>query len=64
MQDHIKKALRTDTYNGLTDYMANQAELVGVPAGIPVILPSSFSGSPTAMHQYYQYTNGLNTEIF
>ena len=46
--------LRVELYQGLSDYIDNQAEMNGVRIGRRIILPSSFIGSPRAMQQYYQ----------
>lgn len=46
-----QKNLRTELYKGLMDHMENVAANQNVPAGIPVILPSSFSGSPRNMRE-------------
>ena len=45
--------LRVDAYNGLMDYLNRGADNNTEP-GVPVILPSSFTGSPRNMHQYFQ----------
>ena len=46
-----QKQLRVDSYTGLMDHINNRAENAGVKAGKPIILPSSFLGSPRAMQQ-------------
>ena len=46
--------LRADSYQGLLDYVNNGAAECNLPAGRPVILPSSFNGSPRNMHQNFQ----------
>lgn len=46
--------LRASEYQGLMDYMQTAAEAAGVRAGVPVILPSSFEGSPRNMHEKCQ----------
>lgn len=43
-----------DLYQGLADHIANVAEGAGVQAGVPVILPSSFEGSPRNMKERLQ----------
>ena len=43
--------LRVELYQGLHDHMENSARNTGLPAGIPVILPSSFEGSPRNMKE-------------
>ena len=40
-----QKKLRAELYNGLADFI-NAGNEAGVQAGVPVILPSSFEGSP------------------
>ncbi|XP_071581345.1 uncharacterized protein [Temnothorax nylanderi] len=39
---------------GLMDHLDNRAQNEGITAGIPVILPSSFMGSPRNMQERYQ----------
>ncbi|VDK43225.1 unnamed protein product, partial [Cylicostephanus goldi] len=51
MRTH-QKELRIDSYRGLMDHLAS--DNVDGPPGQRVILPSSFPGSPRAMHQSYQ----------
>src|SRR5277367_5278029 len=46
-----QKQLRTELYQGLADHMENVAQNAGLHAGIPVILPSSFEGSPRNMRE-------------
>ena len=46
--------LHVAQYNGLMDYITNRAERENITVGTPVILPSSFIGSPRAMKQGYQ----------
>ena len=46
--------LRVAHYKGLTDYVQRRSAQTGTQFGIPIILPSSFIGSPRAMHQNYQ----------
>ncbi|GBM30630.1 hypothetical protein AVEN_18321-1 [Araneus ventricosus] len=43
--------LRTELYQGLMDHLENEAQNAVVRAGIPVILPSSFEGSPRNMRE-------------
>ncbi|XP_011858618.1 PREDICTED: uncharacterized protein LOC105556155 [Vollenhovia emeryi] len=38
--------IRAELYSGLMDHLHNRAQNEGITAGIPVILPSSFMGSP------------------
>lgn len=47
-----QKELRAETYKGLQDYMLNDEQ--GFAPGVPVILPSTFIGSPRNMIQNYQ----------
>jgi hypothetical protein len=46
--------LRVDLYSGLVDHINSQAEQEGLLPGKPLILPSSFQGSPRNMQQNYQ----------
>jgi hypothetical protein len=46
--------LRVDMYSGLLDHINSPMEVAGALPGKPVILPSSFQGSPRNMHQNYQ----------
>ncbi|KMQ87777.1 hypothetical protein RF55_12854 [Lasius niger] len=46
--------LRAELYSGLMDHLDNRAQNEGIKAGIPVILPSSFMGSPRNMQERYQ----------
>lgn len=46
--------LRAELYQGLADHVANAAENAGLQAGVPVILPSSFEGSPRNMRERLQ----------
>lgn len=46
-----QKRLRTENYLGLHDHLQNVAENENVAAGVPVILPSTFSGSPRNMRE-------------
>ncbi|XP_018404137.1 PREDICTED: uncharacterized protein LOC108780818 [Cyphomyrmex costatus] len=52
-KDH-QKELRTETYQGLRDYITNMANNLNGRIGKMVILPSSFIGSPRNMLQNYQ----------
>ncbi|GBM18559.1 hypothetical protein AVEN_47948-1 [Araneus ventricosus] len=45
-----QQQLRTELYQGLADHLENTAQNAVVKAGIPVILPSSFEGSPQNMN--------------
>ena len=49
----LKKSVPT-LYSGLMDHLHNTAIETNLQLGTPVILPSSFAGSPTAMQQNYQ----------
>jgi hypothetical protein len=46
--------LRVELYSGLVDHINSQADQAGLLPGKPVILPSSFPGSPRNMQQNYQ----------
>src|SRR5258705_15894 len=46
-----QKQLRTELYQGLADHLHNAAENAALQPGIPVILPSSFQGSPRNMRE-------------
>lgn len=46
-----QSTLRTEQYKGLTDHIHNVAQTAGVQAGVPLILPSSFEGSPRNMRE-------------
>lgn len=46
--------LRAELYQGLADHVANVAGDAGLEAGIPIILPSSFEGSPRNMRERLQ----------
>jgi hypothetical protein len=46
--------LRVDMYSGLIDHINSRCDNAGDLPGKPVILPSSFQGSPRNMHQNYQ----------
>ncbi|KYN16225.1 DNA repair and recombination protein pif1, mitochondrial [Trachymyrmex cornetzi] len=52
-KDH-QKELRTETYQGLKDYMQMMANNLNGRIGKMVILPSTFIGSPRNMLQNYQ----------
>ncbi|XP_072760469.1 uncharacterized protein [Anoplolepis gracilipes] len=52
-KDH-QKQLRTETYQGLKDYMQTMANNLNGRIGKMVILPSTFIGSPRNMLQNYQ----------
>jgi len=49
-----QKKLRAESYSGLVDYVAGICDQNQCKLGKLVILPSSFQGSPRAMHQNYQ----------
>ena len=49
-----QKEMRRESYTGLIDFINNRPQNHNIPAGLPVILPSSFNGSPRAMMQNYQ----------
>jgi len=49
-----QKKLRAESYLGLVDYVAGLCDQHLSKLGKLVILPSSFQGSPRAMHQNYQ----------
>ena len=46
--------LRCELYQGLADHVANVAANAGTTAGVPIILPSSFEGSPRNMRERLQ----------
>ncbi|KAG4068670.1 hypothetical protein HA402_002361 [Bradysia odoriphaga] len=46
--------LRSELYQGLADFVSTRAQQAGVTAGRPVILPSSFQGSPRNMRERLQ----------
>ena len=46
-----QQQLRAELYQGLADHIENAAQNAGVQAGVPVILPSSFEGSPRNMKE-------------
>ena len=43
--------MRAECYKGLADHLQNAAEHAGIQPGIPVILSSSFEGSPRSMSE-------------
>lgn len=43
--------LRSELYQGLQDHIENSTTNQNIPVGVPVILPSSFSGSPRNMRE-------------
>jgi len=45
--------LRAESYAGLMDYLSNMAENRGMKAGIKIILPSTYYGSPRNMREMY-----------
>jgi hypothetical protein len=49
-----QKVLRVEMYKGLMDHLVNEAAAQGFKPGRIIIVPSSFQGSPRAMHQNYQ----------
>ena len=57
---HNQKQLRArECYQGLMDHLENAAEERNLNAGNVVVLPSTFSGSPRAMHQLYLDTMAI-----
>ncbi|XP_066910494.1 uncharacterized protein [Clytia hemisphaerica] len=50
---HNQQQLRAECYQGLVDHLENAAEQRNLNAGHVIVLPSTFSGSPRAMHQLY-----------
>ncbi|XP_066924644.1 uncharacterized protein [Clytia hemisphaerica] len=48
-----QQEIRADSYQGLVDHLENAAQQRDLNAGQVIVLPSSFSGSPRAMHQLY-----------
>ncbi|XP_029163622.1 uncharacterized protein LOC114935031 [Nylanderia fulva] len=46
--------LRAELYSRLMDHLDNRAQNEGITVGVPVILPSSFMGSPRNMQERYQ----------
>ena len=51
--------LRVELYSGLMDHLQNTAIERNIRIGTPVVLPSSFAGSPRAMQQNYQYAMAI-----
>ncbi|GBM52974.1 hypothetical protein AVEN_111323-1 [Araneus ventricosus] len=51
---HIQRTLRVELYLGLSDHINALATEAGVMPGVPLILPSSFNGSPREMQQNFQ----------
>lgn len=49
-----QRELRADSYKGLMDFLHTDAQLRGAVGGIPIVLPSTFIGSPRNMLQNYQ----------
>jgi len=50
---HNQQTLRVDTYKGVQDYLAKAATDRKLPPGKPIILPSSFIGSPRSQREHY-----------
>ncbi|GFY40563.1 helitron_like_N domain-containing protein [Trichonephila inaurata madagascariensis] len=50
----IRHNQRVESYLGLADHVNALATEAGMRAGVTLILPSSFSGSPRAMQQNFQ----------
>ncbi|XP_063781333.1 LOW QUALITY PROTEIN: uncharacterized protein LOC134929683 [Pseudophryne corroboree] len=48
---HNQKRLRAEQYQGLADHVANMADHNHIAAGVPIILPSTFEGSPRHMRE-------------
>lgn len=46
-----QEGLRKESYGGLKKYLENQANNLNMAAGVPVILPSTFEGSPRNMKE-------------
>ncbi len=46
-----QQRLRAEQYQGLADHVANMAQNANIAAGVAVILPSSFAGSPRNMRE-------------
>lgn len=46
--------LRIELYSGLVDHINTLADQQGILPGVPMVLPSSFQGSPRNMAQNYQ----------
>ncbi len=53
-QRYHQDELRADSYKGLEDFLAKEAEKAHLPPGKIVVLASSFPGSPRNMNQNYQ----------
>ncbi|GFY76077.1 ATP-dependent DNA helicase [Trichonephila inaurata madagascariensis] len=51
-----QRTLRDESYLGLADHVNALAIIAGMRAGVSLILPSSFFGSPRAMKQNFQDT--------
>lgn len=49
-----QKELRAESYKGFMDFMNPDARQCGILAGVPVIFPSTFLGSPRNMLQNFQ----------
>ena len=49
-----QRQLRVELYSSLMDHLHSNATNQSVQPGVPVILPSSFSGSARSIHQNYQ----------
>ena len=58
-----QKNLRVETYMGLADHIYRLCQKTGVKPGVPVILPSSFIGSPRCMLQNYQNSMAIVREF-
>ena len=48
-----QRQLRVESYQGLMDHLNVQADQRNLNSGRIVIFPSSFQGSPRAIHQNY-----------
>lgn len=46
-----QQALRSENYQGLADHVENLAQQANLPAGVSVVLPSTFEGSPRNMRE-------------
>lgn len=65
--DNNQRRLRVELYSGLADHLNSRAEERDLQPGVPVVLPSSFLGSPQAMQQNYQdaeFRPDLLTRVF
>lgn len=51
---HNQAALRAELYNNLRDHVLAEESNPAGCVGVPVILPSSFCGSPRDLHGRYQ----------